>query len=445
MSPLILIRQLAATLLIITLSACSSTHAPTSPTPSAHPSVTITSISVSGALAAGGYKYRTVVHVLEGAGVAVTIASVDLRFMGGAPATLLVSSHHERPISDGANVCPASGTIATRELTTADGDASHPFAASVQATVTFTDGATFSGSASASADIPPVAPPPPDAFALTGRVTDFDTHAGIAGARLEVVAGVNGGKTTTTDATGTYVFPALLADSFRLRAAADGYDSGEQGVTVPTVPRADFELRRTTPAACAYSVAPTGSLNVSFVRGQFGVAITRTGGACGWRATSNAAWLSLSSGAGAGTASLTVTYESNAAFVGRTGTITIDWTGGSAQIAVGQAAESPAFCRIVAVTVGGRSAIDVAAGGGQFTASIVPEPGTPPGVCGPWTATASAGISFVGLNSGPSAPATLQFAVQPNTTPDARSLSVTISFGMGGPSPMLTINQAGAP
>jgi Carboxypeptidase regulatory-like domain len=442
------IHRSAAILFIATLLACSSTQGPTAPTPApARPNVTITSISIVGESdAGGGYTYRAIVHLREAAGAAATIQSVDLTFMSAT--TRIVSSRHERPISDGANVCPASGTIATRELTTQDGDASHPYAATVQATVTFSDGAAFVASTSASADVPPMGgtpPLPPETFTLTGRITDISTHAVIAGARLEILGGLNGGTIATSGGDGTYLMQGLLADSFRMRASADGYDPGEQGVTVPTVPRADFELRRAAPAACAYSVAPTGPVSVSFVGGQFSMAITRTGGSCAWRATSDAAWLSLSNSAGADTATTTVVYQTNALFVGRAGTVTVDWGSGSAQVIVRQAAETPAFCRIVTVTVGGQSIIAVSAGGGQFTASITPEPAVPPGVCGPWTATASAGITLVGPGSGPAAPASVTFVVQPNLQPAPRSLQVMVSFGSGGPSPWLTVNQAGAP
>ena len=450
MSLIDVIRRSAALLFIMAVPACSSTHGPTAPTPTPiGPNVSITSISVVGeSSAGGGYTYRAVVHLREGAGAAATIQSVDLAFVSGT--TRIVSSRHERPISDGANVCPASGTIATRELTTQDGDASHPYATAMQATVTFSDGAALIASTSASADVPPIAgtpppPPPTETFTLTSRITDVTTHAVIAGARLEILGGLNGGMNATTDGTGAYVMHGLVADSFRMRATADGYDPGEQGVTVPAVPRADFELRRSAPAECAYSVMPTASVSVSFVRGQLTIAITRTGGSCAWRAVADVGWLSLSSSAGADSATVTVAYESNTAFVGRAGAVTVDWGGGSAQVIVQQAAETPAFCRGVTVTVGGQSLIAVSAGGGQFTASITPEPGVPPGVCGNWTATASAGITLVGPGSGPAAPASFSFVVQPNVLPAPRSLQVTVSFVNAGPSPALTVNQAGAP
>src|ERR1051326_2736168 len=71
-------------------------------------------------------------------------------------------------------------------------------------------------------------PPPPQTFMLTGLITDVSTHAGIAGGRVEVLTGVNAGKTASTDGSGTYVLGDLGPDSFRLRASAPGHEAGEQ-------------------------------------------------------------------------------------------------------------------------------------------------------------------------------------------------------------------------
>ena len=53
------------------------------------------------------------VQLHESAGVPATISSVDLVFMSGA--TAVVSSHYDQPSSDTSNVCPANGTVDTRE------------------------------------------------------------------------------------------------------------------------------------------------------------------------------------------------------------------------------------------------------------------------------------------------------------------------------------------
>ncbi len=275
-------------------------------------------------------------------------------------------------------------------------------------------------------------------------ITDESSHRGIAGARVEILRGSNAGRAALTDGNGTYLLTDLAAGTFWVRASADGHDPGEQNVTVPDIARADFALRPTA-APCAYSIAPSGSLSLPFAGGQFGLTITRTSGGCGWDLASTAAWLTPNATSGTGSATIAVAYGANAAFVGRAATLTLRWTDGSAQLSVAQAAESPAFCRVVTLSVDGRNPVDVGKTGGQFVAALTPESGTPPGVCGAWTATASSGISFVGPGSGLAAPASLTFTVAPNTVASPRTLMITITFTGGGPSVGLTVNQAAGP
>jgi hypothetical protein len=155
-----------------------------------------------------------------------------------------MSSHHDDPIPAAANVCPASGAVDTKELMTVDADARHPYATAMQARITYTDATAIDRVTDASSAVPPLTePPPPQTYSLAGVVSD-DTGRGIASARVEVLNGANAGIVSTTDVAGLYAMARLLPDSFRLRASADGYDSGEQDVTVPANSHADFTLRR---------------------------------------------------------------------------------------------------------------------------------------------------------------------------------------------------------
>src|SRR5436309_952588 len=113
------------------------TTAATSPAATPHPSISVTSIAVQGAARSSGYEYSATIQLKETAGVGATISSVDLVFLNGT--TTLASSHSDHPISDAANVCPPSGTVATRVLLTDDTDASHAYATSVQVKIAFTD------------------------------------------------------------------------------------------------------------------------------------------------------------------------------------------------------------------------------------------------------------------------------------------------------------------
>ena len=382
------------------LASCSN-KSPSNPTPTpTRANLSITSITVAGSRAAeGGYSYRTVLHLRESGGTAATVKFIDLSFMNGASA--LATSRFDQTIPATNNVTPANGVADTRELVTADATVSHPFADNVVAKITYTDSTTVESTVSGTAAVPPLnePPPPPQTYTLRGIITEQGTDRGIEGARVEALNGANAGKATLTDSAGAYTLAGLVGETFRMRASMTGFDYGEQNVTVPDISRADMALHRTAPAACVYVISPSGTLNVSFVGAQFAFTITRTSGNCAWQASTNVSWISLGGSSGGGDAALTIGYQSNALFVGRTGVITFEWSGGSAQLTVIQAAESPAFCRIVTVTVDGQSTLAVPAAGGAYTARIIPEDGTPPGVCGNWTATASTGITLGALTT----------------------------------------------
>lgn len=232
-----------------------SPPAVTAPAAALRANLGITSLSVSGEARPVGQAYRVTVHLHESAGMAAAIAAVDLTFTNGS--IPVVSSHVDQPISDAKseNVCPAGGSVDTRELVVVDDDPSHAYATSAQARVTFTDSSMAFGTVTATVGVPALPPPPPKLFTLTGVVVDSSTNAVIAGARVEVLNGSNAGAAAVTDASGTYVMRDLVADSFRLRASANNYAGGEQDVALPANSRVDFALRGVAPR-CTYSVSP---------------------------------------------------------------------------------------------------------------------------------------------------------------------------------------------
>jgi hypothetical protein len=433
--------SIATLLVAIPLTACSSNSTPTPTSPTTRATVGIAAISVVGERGtAGGYTYRVVLHLRESSGMAATISAADLTFMNGA--NTVMSSHHEQTIPSTGNVVPANGVADTRELVTTDTNATDPYATSVLAKVTYTGGTSGEATVNGSASIPA---PPPITYTLRGIITDQDTGRGIEGARVEARNGANAGNATLTDNAGAYALTGLLAETFRMRASAVGYDLGEQNVTLPDITRADLTLRRAVTSSCAYMVAPTGILDVQRPGGQFSVTITRTSGTCAWQATTDVSWITLATTSGNGDATLSFTYLPNATFVGRIGVITVAWSGGSAQLTVRQPADTPAFC-LATITVNGQNPLGVPASGGQFTASIAPVAGVPPGICGAWTATTTpAAISFVGSSSGPNLPASVTFSVPANSSPTVRTMFVVINFLAGTPSAVLTVNQSGGP
>ena len=435
---------LAGLALALTLAgACSEKSTPpTTPTPPAplHAAIVVSSISVTGErAAAGGYTYRAVLHLRETGGAAATISAVDLTFVNDSGT--VVSARFDQAIPP-TNTCPANGTADTREFVTTDSNAAHAFAQSVRATVTYSDAAATAGTATGSANIPALPPlpgPPPNTFTLTGAITDMATGAGIQGARVEALNGANAGKSVTTEASGAYTLTGLVAETFRMRASVPGYDTGEQNVTIPDVTRADMALRQTG-GPCVYTVSLTGTLDVPQAGTQSSLTINRPSGTCGWTATSDVSWIVLDSSSGNGNATLGFTVRPNNTFVGRIGTITIDWGTGRSQLTIRQREDIPAFC-VVTVTVGGQNVLSVpAAASGPYTANITPVAGMPPGLCSNWTASGSGGITLNPPTSGPVLPASVTFSVSQNTTGTSRSLSVAVSAG--GPLVALNISQA---
>lgn len=424
-------------------SACSDKKesTPTTPTPTAHASISVTSVNVAGDRGSTGFVYRVVVRVKESGGVAANISAVDLTFTSGT--TTVITSRFDQLIPSSGNACGANASCETRELVTTDADASHAYATRVLARITYRDAASTSDStAEGSADVPAL--PAPSTFTLTGFITDRDTNGGIEGARVEAINGANVGKATTTNSAGAYSLGGLVAETFRMRASAGGYESGEQNVAVPDISRADLQLHRPS-ANCAYTVVPTGNLDVPAPGSSFSLTITRTAGSCGWQASTDVNWISPANASGSGDATLRFTYQPNASFVGRIGTMTVSWTGGSASVTVRQQPESPAFCRITTIAVNGQNPFAIGSGAsGTITAQITPEAGTPPGACGTWNATGSSGITFTSPTTGPTAPATIAFTVSANTSTSIRTLFVTINFVAGNPSASLTINQSGS-
>jgi hypothetical protein len=284
----------------------------------------------------GLYLYRTVLHLKETAGVAARIDAVDLTFANGA--AVVATARQDQPMPATGNMVAANGIADTRELVTIDANAAHPFATSVAARIMFTDSTSSQTAPAVSANVPPPADPTPITSSLTGVITDQATGSGIAGARVEALTGANAGNATTTDQSGGYTLSGLVAETFRMRASASGFDSGEQNVTVPNVTRADMALRRPPPppppVPCVYTVLPTDVLGAPYTGVTASLALTRTSGTCGWQATSDSFWMTLPNPAGTGSGALVYTLAPNGNFNARIGFITIQWDGGQTRVRV---------------------------------------------------------------------------------------------------------------
>jgi len=437
-------------LAIVTAGCAKSSTGPTSGGSSpvvTRPVVSVTSVVTTGDRnGASGFRYRTVVTLRESAGANAPISAVDLTFVNGS--STLVASHHDRPISDASNTVQANSSIATRELLTTDDNASHAYATTVQVRVTYADSPTSSATASAAADVPPLPNQGPTTYTLTGVVSD-ESGRGIAGARVEAINGENAGKSAATDGSGGYSLGGLVGETFRLRASANGFNAGEQNVTVPGTPRADFMLGRPAPSApCVYTVDPTNVNLTNAGAGQFSVNITRTSGGCGWQASTTAFWMTPAAPSGSGSATLNVNYLSNQTPNTRNGALTIAWDGGSAQVAVQQVRDLGPFCLGANLFVDGQSGgiLNVPAAGGQYNASVSGRADIP-GLCTSWSASASpGGVTFnpsSGFLSNPAATFTITVSRNPTSAPRTIEITVSVSGFGGGGSAKLTVNQGG--
>ena len=236
---------LAAVLSAPLIAACGSSSPAT---PDATPKATTANLSIvslsvtADAPTAGRRVYRVTAKLRETAGAPATITAADLTFVSSSLSTV-ATLHADNPASDAGNVCPAGGTVDTRQLTATDDDASHPAATSVQAKITFNNGSSTS-SVTASADVPQAAPPAQAAtFAISGLVSDDIGSRAVTGGTVEVVDGVNAGKSATTGSNGTYSIAGLAAGSFTVRTTASGYESGERSVTLSNTMTLDLRLK----------------------------------------------------------------------------------------------------------------------------------------------------------------------------------------------------------
>ena len=186
-----------------------------------------------------------------------------------------------------------------------------------------------------------------------------------------------------------------------------------------------------TPAAagCTYAVAPA-SLSPPVEGGPLSVTVTTAGTGCAWSVSADVSWLTLTSG-GSGSATGTVAYSAaaNPDAPVRAGTITVQWSGGSAKVAVTQAGVATCVYTLSPATQ------DVTSSGGSFTLGAIRN--TPNGCS--WNATTSTSwITLTGTTSGVGL-AAITYSVAANTG-SARTGEITVAWSGG--SAQLVVRQA---
>jgi Carboxypeptidase regulatory-like domain len=80
---------------------------------------------------------------------------------------------------------------------------------------------------------PPTTPTPAlGRWTISGVITDVAAQIPVAGARIEVVDGVNLGRTATADGQGRYQIATLEPGAFTVRAWADEFEPQTRAVTL---------------------------------------------------------------------------------------------------------------------------------------------------------------------------------------------------------------------
>jgi hypothetical protein len=185
------------------------------------------------------------------------------------------------------------------------------------------------------------------------------------------------------------------------------------------------------PTACGYTLASTTQASPAG-GGSFAVTVTKTSGNCTWTAASDSSWMTFS-GSTSGSAGGTINYTvaPNTGTTTRTGTITVQYTGGSAQLVVTQAGvPAPAGCTYTLTPASQSVPLD----GGTFTATV-----SATGSGCSWTASSS--DSWITITSGTSATSTGTITYTVSMNPDATPRTGIITVNYSGGSAQLTVAQ----
>ena len=188
------------------------------------------------------------------------------------------------------------------------------------------------------------------------------------------------------------------------------------------------------PVACAFVVTPTTQA-VPIEGGPFAVTVTTSGSGCSWTASTEASWITITSGAsGTSTGPVQYSVTPNPDSSARTATIVVQWATGSANVTVTQAPVTTCFYTLspsrqsVPFTGGSRL---------SFTANR----NTPNGCA--WNAvTLTPWITLTGDTTGAS-PGVIEYSVAANSAASARTGIITV--GWPGGSVDFVVDQAAAP
>lgn len=228
------------------------------------------------------------------------------------------------------------------------------------------------------------------------------------------------GQSGTGDGTVAYTVgsnPAQTDRSASVSVAGHPVTLSQAGAAAPPPPPP-------VPPPCTYTVVPTAA-SFGSAAGSGTVRVT-AGAGCGWTTTSNASWITVTSGA-SGTASGTVDYTvaANTGTAARTGTLTV--AGQTVTLSQAGFAPPPPPCTY-AIDPTSSSFTSI---GGAATATVTTASG-----CA-WTATSNASWIRITSGSAGTGAGTVAYAVDPNFAVSNRTGTLTVA------GQTVTVSEAG--
>ena len=400
----------------------------------------ITIASGESGTGSGAVSFRVAANGGGGRSGTITIAGLlfTVAQAGGTPCTYAIAPRGQSATAAGgagAITVSAGATCSWTALTTS------PW-------ITVTSGATGTGNASVGFSVAPNTGAARTAtITIAGEVFTVDQAAAQAtpcvyaiNPSSESVASTAGPGSPVGVATASHCAWTASSNAswISITSGASGSGNGAVGFSVTantgaartgtlTIGTETFTVNQaaasSTPAPCAYSITST-SESVGAAAGTGSPVSVSTNSGCTWSATSNASWISITSGAnGSGSGSVVFGVTENTG-ADRTGTLTI----AGQTFTVNQAAGTATSCAF-SITPTNESVVATAGAGSPVNVS------TPSGCT--WSATSNA--SWITITSGASGngDGSVRFSVSANTGA-ARSGTLTIA------GQTFTVNQAQA-
>ncbi|MEW6320624.1 MAG: putative Ig domain-containing protein [Acidobacteriota bacterium] len=259
------------------------------------------------------------------------------------------------------------------------------------------------------------APSPVDVVSSTTNLAFTASVSGVPGATLAVTAGTTP-RTTSLLFNDPGALSALAPGVYRgvIAASAPASVLGEYGIPVT--------LSVVSPPPCAYALSAS-SASVGASGGPGTVGLT-AGAGCGWTATSDAPWLTVTTPSGTGSATIGYTAAANGGPSARSGNLTIG----------GQVFTVTQFGSACAIVLDPSSISAPAAASSAFISVVASHPS-----CA-WTATPSAPWLTVAAGGSGTGSGTVQLSIAAAVAPGSRAATLDVA---GSATASATVTQAG--